>query len=154
MDEDLRPHARQDNEIVPGEVLTEILAIQQNQGVTFQEAVSHVREGLVPPGYQAHPFRKDVPESFLDKLRSMVGTFMYRHQVEEWERKGVPFKTHLYVPEYDDHCRGVHHDRGDHNHILKRIATSTREGKNQDLDLDRFDEAVQTKGTGWHGIDL
>lgn len=41
-----------------------------------------------------------------------------------------------------------HHERGDHNHILKRIAGSTRECRYQALDPEVFDRAMLDPMTG------
>ena len=38
-------------------------------------------------------------ETTLDKLRSILGQLEYKHQVEYWEKNGVPFNlSHISVP--------------------------------------------------------
>lgn len=67
--------------------------------------------------------RRNTPESYLDELRSLVATYMFRHVMEDWAMQGVDFKHHLYVPETDKITGVVHHERADHCHLLKRIAS-------------------------------
>lgn len=43
--------------------------------------------------------------------------------MEDWATKGVDFKHHLYVPETDKTTGELHHERADHCHLLKRIAS-------------------------------
>ena len=62
--------------------------------------------------------------------------------------EGVDFSTHLYVPEVDVITGQTIHERGDHNHILKRVATSTREGHYPVLNLQAFDDAMRDPNTG------
>jgi len=38
-------------------------------------------------------------EGMVAKLTSILAQFEFAYQVHEWESKGVPFATHLYVPE-------------------------------------------------------
>ncbi len=72
----------------------------------------------------------------------------YRKTIQGHVDAGVDFKTHLYVPE-TDRCTGYTiHERSDHNHLLKRIATSTREGHYAALDLQAFDDAMLNPNTG------
>ncbi len=136
-----------ENPVIPNSVIVEIATLQL-QGMTQLDAIAFVRRNLVPAGYTPYPFRSNTPESLLDKLRSIVGTFVYRNTLEHWKKNGADFSMHLYVPEIDPIMSQVRHDRGDHNHILKRIATSTREGKYKEIDVERFDEAMLDKNTG------
>lgn len=108
----------------------------------------YVRGKLVPDGYAPYPLRKDTPESFLDKLRSVVATYQFRHDVQYWKDKGVDFSTYLYVSEIDPFTGEVHHERSDHNHLLKRLAKHTREGNNSDLIYEESDEAMRNPLTG------
>lgn len=87
-------------------------------------------------------------ESCNDKLRSVVATYQFRHEVQYWKDNGVDFSLYLYVPEVDPITGDTHHERADHNHLLKRIAKHTREGNNGDLNYERFDEAMRSPMTG------
>lgn len=140
------PVAQLPNDIVPGDVLRQLSLLTQQQ--CWANAVNTVRSGLVPPGYEPFPFRRFTPETLSDKLRSMTATYLYRREVQSWSSQGIDFQTHLYVAEKDPVTRGKFYDRGDHCHILKRIATSTRAGKYQALDMSRFDEALMDRRTG------
>ena len=61
---------------------------------------------------------------------------------------GVDFSQHLFVPDVDPITGCVIHERSDHNHLIKRIATSTREGRYEALNLQAFDDAMLDKDTG------
>ena len=106
------------------------------------EAVRLVRQKLVPNGYQPYPFIRKTPETFLHCLRSLVATFLFRHAVQKLKSDGVEFSLYLYVPEIDPITNEVRHDRGDQNHVFKRIATSTRNGNCEELDYAAFDAVL------------
>lgn len=55
---------------------------------------------------------------------------------------------YLYVPEVDPITNEVRHDRGDHNHVFKRIATSTRNGNCEELDYAAFDGVLRDEKSG------
>ena len=69
-------------------------------------------------------------------------------RVSELAADGADFRTHLFVPEIDAITGQVLHDRSDHNHLVKRLATSTREGHYSRLDLQGFDKAMLDPNTG------
>ena len=79
-------------------------------------------------------------------LRSVYATCVFRDEVQHLKESGRDFTKWLAVPQSVGGCTFEH--RADHNHILKRIATSTRMGKYQSLDLEAFDLAVTSKATG------
>ena len=111
--------------------------LSHTSGVSwFQEDTRHIL------------FRRDTPESLLDKLRSIVATFQFRADVRHWKEQGVDFSTYVYVPEVDPVTGETHHERSDHNHLLKRMAKHTRDGGNQDFTYERFDEAMRDPTTG------
>ena len=120
----------------------------QTEGLSFEDAIINSRGALVPTGYTPYPFRKDTPESFLDMLRSVVAMYMYRDIIHKLQMEGRDFAHHLYVPERDPITGKEHHERGDHNHILKRIAGATRECRYPLLDPEAFDKAMQDPDTG------
>ncbi len=115
---------------------------------TFEGALSIIRRSLVPPNHVPYPFRKDMPENTLDMLRSVVATYKLRQVIRDFQADGIDFSCHLYIPEHDPITQDIIHERGDHNHILKRIATSTRALKNLNLDPDHFDAALLDRNTG------
>lgn len=81
-------------------------------------------------------------------LHSLVATYYYQHAIKQWKDQGVDFAMHLYVPEEDPVTGAIHHERGDHNHILKRIGHHTRDGKNLKIRCEAFDEAMLDPKTG------
>ena len=58
-------------------------------------------------------------ESPVDELRSVLAQLHYTYHVREWNRQGVPFCTHAYVPETDPITGEEFHEREDHGHLLK-----------------------------------
>ena len=58
-------------------------------------------------------------ESSDEMLRSVLAQLHYRHQVLEWEAKGVPFRTHVYVPEVHSQTGEYFHEREDEGHVFK-----------------------------------
>ncbi|KAI8517530.1 carbohydrate binding [Branchiostoma belcheri] len=60
----------------------------------------------------------------LSRLKSIIATFRYRRQLDEYRARGINLKQHMYVPEQ---VGGVYVPRReDHCHILKRIASHLR----------------------------
>ena len=43
----------------------------------------------------------------------------YTHNIEYWEKRGVPFRTHMYVPEVHPITLGTFHEREDEGHVFK-----------------------------------
>ena len=113
-----------------------------NNGTTLEDAVTYIREKLVPAGYTPYPFRKNTEESLLDKLRSVVAKYTFRSMVNELQQEGVDFKHHVYVPEVDPVTGRIRHDRGDHNHLLKRIAQHVRDGGYTGFDYEAFADVL------------
>ena len=58
-------------------------------------------------------------ESFTQKLRSILAQFEFAHEVRKWQAKGVPFQTHLYVPEIHPVTQMPFCEREDEAHVLK-----------------------------------
>ena len=71
-----------------------------------------------------------------------------RHLNPSFEEFGADFTQHLYVPEIDPVTGTPHHERGDHNHVLKRVAACTRNGNYPDLNFEAFVEAMCSPNTG------
>lgn len=107
--------------------LDQILA----SGLSLEDAITNLRGSLVPPGYTPYPFRSNTTESRLHKLRSTVATYAFRKRVAELKLQGV-------VPA----MRLVHHDRADHNHLLKRIAEHLRNGGYSALNCESFSDVL------------
>ena len=60
-------------------------------------------------------------ETHDDKIRSVVAQLEYFHQVLEYEKAGVPFRTYLYVPEVHPISEMVFHEREDDAHVLNVV---------------------------------
>lgn len=146
-DDNGTPYAEIPNEYVPSSVLMDIVELL-NEGLTFEDGVIYLRGRLVPEEFTAFPFRKDTPESYIDTLRSIMSTCIYRNTVNKLNQQGRDFSRHLYVPEVDQMTGKGYHERCDHNHILKRMATSTRECRFQNLDPEAFDKAMMDPRAG------
>ncbi len=116
--------------------------------MTEEVAIRHVRRRLVPCDFQPYSFRRNTPETFLDALRSLVATYLFRHTIEVYKQTGVDFSLYLYIPEVDPVTNVVRHDRGDHNHVFKRIATSLRNGKCEDINYEAFDAVLRDGRSG------
>lgn len=111
-------------------------------------------------------------ESYTQKLRSILAQFEFAHEVREWQAKGVPFQTHLYVPEIHPVTQMPFCERENEAHVLKvramlnygshyknclllswlfvlqRIASHTKSGGPDKLQLERFVEALSDPSSG------
>jgi hypothetical protein len=133
---------------IPDQVILEIHNMRKVHGLSWEIAISSVRKALVPDGYTAYPFRRNTPESFLDMLRSIVATYMFRNKLEKLKQEGADFSQHLYIPEIDSVMGTPRHDRSDHNHLYRRIAKSVREGKDDTLNYEAFDDVLLDQNSG------
>ncbi len=98
----------------------EALAFVNNaikSGDSLDQCVTEMRTSYGPC-----TFRTGTPESYIDRLRTLVATFHYKQTLQEYCSKGVDFAHHLYVPEIDSITGNEFHERADHGHLLKRIA--------------------------------
>ena len=61
------------------------------------------------------------------KMKSMILTFRFRNEIQRLkDEDGWDFTHTVHMPEIVDPKTGrVKHARGDHNHLLKRIASDT-----------------------------
>ncbi|XP_019621155.1 PREDICTED: uncharacterized protein LOC109467577 [Branchiostoma belcheri] len=124
-DDDLaQPRAPAEN-CVPEEVKRKMHLLQED-GLTFEDALHHVRKDVIPEGYTYHTWRPHIPETELDKLRSIIATFRFRARVAQLKQEGADFTKYLYVPEVDPITNREHHEREDHNHMLKHMAHERR----------------------------
>ena len=64
-------------------------------------------------------------ETQVDKLRSILAQLEYKHQIDMWHSKGIPFKDYLYVPEVHPITGLQFCEREDEAHILKVRDSST-----------------------------
>ena len=115
------PIVSQPHPSITQDMLQEILQMTVT-GLDRMQVVENLRRALVPAGYRSHTWRANTPESYLDKLRTLVATHWFRVVIEEYRQQGTDFTKYLYVPEIDKVTGHVHHERADHGHLLKRIA--------------------------------
>lgn len=108
-------------DIIPAQVVFDLFCLTEG-GMSREASVQCFRASLVPPGYTAHTFRKNCPETYLDQLRTIYATYKYRHMIETLKKTGVDFSMYMYIPEIDPVTGVEHHNRADHGHLLKRIA--------------------------------
>lgn len=136
------------NPDIPDTVILQLHQLRTVERMSLEDAVTYIRGSLVPQGHSPCSFRRDTPESLLDKLRSVVATYRFRALVNYWKEKGADFSAYLYIPEVDPVSGEVRHDRGDHNHLLRRIAKSVRKGKDPSLNFEAFNDALQDPESG------
>ena len=77
-------------------MLVQLHDLCANHSLTSQDALTNMRSKMVPLGYTPFPFRRNVPETEIDMLRSVVGTCVLRHQ-SSIERKEVLTYHYLYI---------------------------------------------------------
>ena len=58
-------------------------------------------------------------EDFEDQLRSVLAQFHFSHDVKQFEAKGVPFQSYLYVPEKHPVTNDTFFKREDEAHLIK-----------------------------------
>ena len=58
-------------------------------------------------------------ETETDKVRSILAQLEYQFLIESWEGKGVPFKSHLHVPEVHPITDTLFCEHEDEGHVLK-----------------------------------
>lgn len=61
----------------------------------------------------------DKTETLTEKLRAILAQWEFTHIVREWQRKGVPFRDHLYVPEIHPDTGVEFCEREDEGHVFK-----------------------------------
>ena len=135
VDPDGKPLTRLPDTDIPHDVISQIHDLSDER-MSLEDAVTFVRSKLVPAGYRPHPFRRDRSESLLDKLHSIVATFKFRATIDYWKERSVDFSTYLYIPEIDPVTGQERHDRGDHNHLFRRAASSIRQGRDPSLNFE------------------
>ena len=148
VDPDGKPVVVTPNPDIPDAVILHLHQLRTGDGMSLEDAVTNVRGSLVPQGYSPFHFRRDTPESLLDKLHSIVATYRFRALVSYWKERGADFSQYLYVPEVDAISGEERHDRGDHNHLFRRMAKSVREGKDPKLNFEAFNDALQDSESG------
>ena len=65
------------DEAIPSSVIQDLHNLCVTNNWAMEDAVTYHRNTLVPNGYAPNSFRPNIPESYLDKLRSLVATYRY-----------------------------------------------------------------------------
>lgn len=58
-------------------------------------------------------------EERADKLRSILSQLEFSHIVCDYDRRGIPFRSHLHVPEVHPDTGHTWYEREDPAHVLK-----------------------------------
>ena len=122
--------------IVPASLLSEILS-WRCEGATDMDVITRLRQRTVPTGYNPHPWKPGrfamtilmiivtfnyvigKKEDRTDMLRSILAQMEYQYRVREWDEKGVPFRTYMYVPEVHHITQEPFLEREDEGHVFK-----------------------------------
>jgi hypothetical protein len=64
-------------------------------------------------------------EDRVDMLRSILAQMEFCYRVCKWDSEGVPFRTHLYVPEVHAITKEYFLEREDEGHVFKVIGKLT-----------------------------
>ncbi|CAB4021550.1 Hypothetical predicted protein [Paramuricea clavata] len=90
------------NAAIPHSFINIIHNLQVSANITLEDAVKQVRNNLVPVDYTPYPFKKDTEKYFLDMLRSLVATCIYRDKIKlEGTKAGPPHLDPLLDPLLD-----------------------------------------------------
>ena len=65
-----------------------------------------------------HDYTERLEETHEDKLRSIIAQLEYSYEVCDYDKKGIPFRTYMYVPEKHPITGSEYHERDD-AHVLK-----------------------------------
>ena len=60
-----------------------------------------------------------------EKLRSILAQLEFKYQVLKYEKRGVPFRTHLYVPEVHSISGQEYHEWENDAHVLNIVCLYT-----------------------------
>ena len=55
----------------------------------------------------------------MEMLRSILAQLEFTYVVQRYDASGVPFRTHLHVPEFHPVSGSVFYEREDERHVLK-----------------------------------
>jgi len=77
-----------------------------------------------------------------------MAMYIFKAKIETHCLNGINFKETLFVAETDARTKEPEYQREDHNHVLKRITASLREGVIPGIDVRFFVDAVNDPYTG------
>ena len=90
-------------------------------------------------------------ETTTELLKSIMTIYLYRFEIRclsKLECDRANFFDFLYQPEIDTVTKDFVHQREDHNHLLKRVIASLREGNIPGFDLRFMCDALHDPSTG------
>ena len=90
-------------------------------------------------------------ETTAEVLKSIMAIYLFHFEIERISKLDVDpanFKDFLYQPEKDVQTGESIHQREDHNHLLKRIKASLREGNIPGIDLRCMRDALHDPSSG------
>ena len=131
--------------------LDNVMKSNCGQPISFRDASLMLRKKLFPPPYDPHPWVTGRAETTVEILRSILAIYEFRLQVRKLkdnQEDPADFAKFLYQPEFDRDTGEYIHHREDHNHLLKRIISSLREGLIPGIDLRYFRDALNDGTTG------
>lgn len=126
------------NPAVPSEVLSEIL-LWRSEGATDVDVITRLRQRTVPSGFETHTWTNGISptrvgsqnifmlmyigqtEERVHMLRSILAQMEYCYEVCRWDSAGVPFRTHMYVPETHHITGEPFLEREDEGHVFKVV---------------------------------
>ena len=109
------------------------------------------------------PITSDLIGQEVEKLISILAQLEFTHTVKDYDNRGVPFRTHLYVPEVHPVTGKTFYEREDPGHVLKvrtciavciylykylalyinqRIAKCTRNGGPEGIELEHYEHLL------------
>ena len=134
--------AEKPNPVVTPALLCEIWLLRTLQCLSWDDIISRLRLRTVPAGYSCHAWKsgsiviinfilkekmvivlftgqKLDEEQHADKLRSFLVQLEFSYRVCEYDCQGVPFRSHLHVPEVHPLTGHTWYEREDPGHVLK-----------------------------------
>lgn len=126
-----------DNPAVPISYLHDIW-MWMGEGATMEEVIDRLRPCTVPPGYTCNTWSpgwsyclqvltqsyscsslagKD--ENTVDKLRSILAQLDFTYQICQLDSGGIPFRTHMHVPEIHPVTHMPFCEHEDETHVFK-----------------------------------
>ncbi len=121
------------------------------QPISIRQASLMLQRKLFPFCYDPHPWVTGRDETNVEILRWILAIYVFRLQVRELKSNledPADFSIYLYQPEFDQDMGEYIHHREDHNHLLKKIISSLREGLIPGIYLRYMRDALNDGTTG------
>lgn len=138
--------AMEPNDIIPQAVLDRVYTLHCS-GVTLEAILADIRKNLLPGSHQPMMWPGKA-SGVSESLYTIAGTYLYRKMINDEKQNGRDFSIYMYIPEFDPVTGTYFHDREDHAHLYKRIATSTRLGGPKHLEMKALSEVLEDNESG------